>query len=70
MKLVVMVLSVHAAWGVQPVTLTMDVNAVHIAGPILAMIADTVLTDVKKDTGDRPVIQLVVLIVSTTHVLP
>lgn len=34
------------------------------------MIADTVLTDVKKDTGDRPVIQIVALIVSTTHVLP
>lgn len=34
------------------------------------MIADTVLTDVKKDTGDRPVIQIVALIVSTTYVLP
>lgn len=34
------------------------------------MIANAVRTDVKKDTGDRPVIQIVALIVSTTHVLP
>lgn len=33
------------------------------------MITDTVHMDVKKDTGDRPVMQLVVLIVSTRHVL-
>lgn len=65
-----MVLDVHLVLDVQPVTLSLDVDAVHSAGTILAMIANAVRTDVKKDTGDRPVIQIVALIVSTTHVLP
>lgn len=44
-------------------------DAVHIAKTILAMIAGSVSKDVTQDTGARPVKQIVVLIVSTKHVL-
>lgn len=50
-------------------TLYMDVDAVHIAKTILAMIAGSVSKDVTQDTGARHVKQIVVLIVSTKHVL-